>query len=46
MVYIPHTDADREAMLEAIGVKGIDELFDCVPEQFRFPDLDLPEPLT
>lgn len=46
MVYIPHTDADREAMLEAIGVKGIDELFDCVPEQFRFPELDLPEPLT
>lgn len=46
MVYIPHTDADREAMLEAIGVKGIDELFDCVPEQFRFPQLDLPAPLT
>ncbi len=25
--YIPHTDADRRAMLKAIGVESIDELF-------------------
>ncbi len=43
MTYIPHTDADREAMLKAIGVDSIDALFDAVPEDVRFPTLDLPD---
>ena len=30
--YTSATDADREAMLEAIGVGSIDELFDDIPE--------------
>ncbi|GAB4570977.1 MAG: aminomethyl-transferring glycine dehydrogenase subunit GcvPA [Anaerolineae bacterium] len=46
MSYIPHSDADREAMLKAIGVDSIEELFDAVPEQYRFPELDLPGPLS
>ena len=46
MTVIPHTDADRQAMLDAIGVKSVDELFSDVPEQVRFPDLDLPDSLT
>ncbi len=46
MSYIPHTDADREAMLRAIGVESIEALFDDVPEAVRFPELALPEPLT
>ncbi|MBN1967197.1 MAG: aminomethyl-transferring glycine dehydrogenase subunit GcvPA, partial [Anaerolineae bacterium] len=46
MSYVPHSDADREAMLAAIGVGAIEDLFDAVPEAYRFPDLDLPEPLS
>ncbi|MBE0411483.1 MAG: aminomethyl-transferring glycine dehydrogenase subunit GcvPA [Anaerolineales bacterium] len=46
MTFIPHTDADREAMLEAIGVKHLEDLFQDVPEKFRFPKLDLPEAIT
>ncbi|MGE0074362.1 MAG: aminomethyl-transferring glycine dehydrogenase subunit GcvPA [Sphaerochaetaceae bacterium] len=29
--YIPHTDADRERMLKAIGVASMDELFSDIP---------------
>jgi len=46
MTYIPHTDADREAMLKAIGVDSFDDLFDAVPEDVRFPALNMPEPLS
>jgi len=44
--YIPNTDADRAAMLEALGLGGVEELFRDVPERRRFPRLDLPEPLS
>ncbi len=33
-------------MLAAIGVESIDDLFDPVPDQYRFPTLDLPRMLT
>jgi glycine cleavage system P protein (glycine dehydrogenase) subunit 1 len=46
MGYIPHTDSEREAMLRAIGVKSIDDLFADVPAKHRFPKLDLPEALA
>ncbi len=46
MTYIPHTDADREAMLKAIGVASLDDLFDAVPADLRFPTLDLPAGLS
>jgi glycine dehydrogenase subunit 1 len=46
MAYIPHTDPDREAMLAAVGVPSLDDLFQAVPKDVRFPDLDLPEPLS
>mgnify|MGYP005841476181 CR=1 FL=1 len=46
MSYLPHTDADRQAMLATIGVEAIEHLFDAVPESHRFPALDLPEPLS
>jgi glycine dehydrogenase subunit 1 len=42
MPYIPHSNADRQAMLEAIGVESIEDLFDDVPEHARFPNLKLP----
>jgi len=44
--YIPNTDADRAAMLAAVGVKSIDELFRVVPAAHRFPALNLPPPLS
>ena len=46
MNYIPHTDAEREAMLKTIGVPRIEDLFEAVPEKYRFPELDLPPALT
>jgi glycine dehydrogenase subunit 1 len=42
MTYIPHTEADRRAMLDAIGVKTLEDLFEAVPERVRFPKLNLP----
>lgn len=46
MTFNPHTVEDREEMLEEIGMESIDRLFDPVPEQYRFPTLDLPRQLT
>ncbi|MEK6575858.1 MAG: glycine dehydrogenase, partial [Chloroflexota bacterium] len=46
MSYVPHTDADRKAMLAAIGVKSVEALFEDVPASVRFPTLDLSEPLS
>lgn len=46
MGYVPHTEADRQRMLEAIGVDSIDRLFEVVPEESRYPSLDLPPDLS
>ncbi|MGE3798726.1 MAG: aminomethyl-transferring glycine dehydrogenase subunit GcvPA [Thermomicrobiales bacterium] len=46
MTFNPHTDAERQAMLETIGVSTIAELVDAIPEDVRFPELDLPPRLT
>ncbi len=46
MSYSPHTDADRAAMLAAIGVTSIEDLFADVPAAVRFPKLNLPGPLS
>ncbi len=45
-MFIPHTDADREAMLRTIGLKRLDDMFRDVPAKHRFPKLDLPPALT
>ena len=46
MTYIPHTDKDRQEMLAAVGVDRIDDLYKAIPENVRFPDLDLPESVS
>ncbi|MGD8554332.1 MAG: aminomethyl-transferring glycine dehydrogenase subunit GcvPA [Anaerolineales bacterium] len=46
MAYVPHTVEDRRAMLDAIGVEQIDDLYGAVPKKMRFPDLDLPDGLS
>lgn len=44
--YISITPQDRAAMLKAIEVASVDELFNVVPEDVRFPTLNLPAPLS
>ena len=46
MPFIPHSDEDRKAMLAAIGVKSVEELFQDVPERVLFPDLNLPPAIS
>ncbi len=46
MTYIPISPKEREAMLEAVGVKSLDDLFEAVPAKHRFPKLNLPPALT
>ncbi|HET9050775.1 MAG TPA: aminomethyl-transferring glycine dehydrogenase subunit GcvPA, partial [Candidatus Dormibacteraeota bacterium] len=45
MAYLPHTDADRRAMLEAVGLASTRELFATVPSQLLDPPIELPPPL-
>ncbi|MBI4497136.1 MAG: aminomethyl-transferring glycine dehydrogenase subunit GcvPA, partial [Chloroflexi bacterium] len=44
--YIPNTDADRAAMLRAIGVDAPHDLFTDIPAAYRDPALRLPPPLS
>jgi glycine dehydrogenase subunit 1 len=45
--YISLTDADRDSMLETIGVASVDELFQDIPESVRFRgELDLEPALS
>jgi glycine dehydrogenase subunit 1 len=47
VTYAQLTDADREAMLETIGVASVEELFRDIPEGVRFGRaLDLGDPLS
>ena len=44
--YLPNTDADRNAMLQEIGVGSVDELFQDIPGQFCNVKFELPPPLS
>ena len=44
--YIPNTDEDRRAMLDAIGAASVDELFVDIPPEFRIGGLELPPALS
>ena len=44
--YISNTEEDRRAMLAAIGVVDVVELFTDIPDGFRNPTLDLPPSLS
>lgn len=47
MRYLPHTDGDVAAMLEAVGARDLDELFSVIPQDCRREgSLELPGPLT
>src|SRR5947208_1500399 len=45
MPYLPHTEEDRQEMLTAIGVAGVDDLLVDIPAEVRCGPLDLPPPL-
>ena len=42
MPYGPHTPADRERMLGALGIASVEELFDDIPAAVRSSGIDLP----
>jgi len=48
MRFLPHTDDDRRAMLEAIGVSSMRDLFADIPAAFHVQpgSLDLPKALS
>ncbi len=46
MAYSPHTPADREQMLAAVGVASIDDLFADIPAGVRASRFAVPPPLS
>ena len=40
MPFIPHTSDDTKEMLDAIGAKSIDDLFDEIPDELKIDSLD------
>ncbi|MFQ6029813.1 MAG: glycine dehydrogenase, partial [Dehalococcoidia bacterium] len=44
--YIPNTEPEQAEMLETLGLTSIDELFLDIPQEYRNPELRLPEPLS
>jgi len=47
MPYLFNTPEDQQAMLEAIGVASVEELFEGVPQEFRLKELlDIPPALS
>ena len=45
-MYTSHTKADKEEMLKVIGLEKTEDLFQCLPEEGKFPALDLPDGIT
>ena len=45
-MFHPHTQSDREEMLNSVDAKSMDELFEAIPMEYRFPTLNLPPRLT
>src|SRR5271170_6360269 len=47
MRYLPKSPADREAMLKAIGLRSVDELFAPIPAEYRLSrDLNIPRQMA
>ncbi len=45
--YIPHTEDDCREMLETVGVKKVEDLFEIIPNEYRLSkSLNLPNPLS
>ena len=46
MSYVPHTDSERHDMLARVGAEHIEDLFAAIPSSQRFPEIQLPRPLS
>ena len=46
MAFVPLTAAERQTMLDEVGIRAVADLFVDIPERLRFPHLDVPAPLT
>ena len=47
MRYLPKSPADREAMLKAIGLRSVDDLFAPIPAEYRLTrDLNIPRQMA
>ena len=47
MRYLPKSPADRQAMLQAIGIASVEDLFAPIPEEYRLKrDLDIPRQMA
>jgi glycine dehydrogenase subunit 1 len=44
--YVPNTDRDRARMLKSLGLDSVQELFEVIPAERRYPVLELPTPLS
>lgn len=44
--YVPNTEAQKKAMLSAVGVSAVEDLFSAVPRDMLVDSLDLPEGLS
>ncbi len=45
-MFIPNTEAERNEMLQKIGLSKVEDLFSDIPKEFRYPDLNLPEAVS
>ena len=46
MSFIPNMNKDRQIMLDKIGISSVDELFKDIPEDKRYPEIDMPPALS
>src|SRR5260221_4578730 len=47
MRYLPKSPTDRVAMLKAIGIRSVDDLFSPIPPEYRLTrDLDVPRQIA
>ena len=45
--YLPHTEADLQAMMERVGIEQLEQLYSGLPESIRFRgDYELPEGMS
>ena len=44
--YLPHTDQDREEMMDFLGIKSMEDLLKCVPNELRNFKLNLPNGIS
>ncbi len=41
--YLPQTADDQQVMLETIGFQSVEQLFEDIPAEHRYPELNLPQ---